>query len=76
MTASYIVHSELYHDIRKGEIELTLHGGFGAAPQLLIDVVATGDTTSRIDVIDKPGRASSLSLFRAFLIDGKPVCAK
>lgn len=74
ITATVIVQSDLYTDIRKAVITPTMHGGLGAMPLFVVDVVGLEGDLTRIDVItknDNPGEAKGLQ----DVFNGTPICA-
>lgn len=73
ITAAYMVQGDLYHDIRKGEISVTLVGALGPMPMLLVDIQEAGPDAARIDVINKPGQTSITPRIQGFF-DNVPVC--
>lgn len=71
--ATYIVQGDLYPDIRKGELAVTVVGGLGSMSLLLVDVVESEPNAARIDVINKPGQVSFTPRLKSFF-DNVPVC--
>jgi hypothetical protein len=74
ITAAVIVHSDLYTDIRKGVITPTLHGGLGAMPLMVVDVVGLEGETTRIDVINKNANTEDVKAMQA-VFSGATLCA-
>ena len=75
ITASTVVQSELFTDIRKGTITTALSGGFGNKTMLVVDIVSLDDGSSRIDVISNPSKASSFQNVNGFF-SGNPMCQR
>lgn len=74
ITATVIVHGEIYSDIKKAVITPTMHGGLGASPLLVVDVLETGANETRIDVMSKSAGSTNAKLLKG-VFDKTPLCA-
>ncbi len=63
ITAQMVVKGDLYHDIKEGNVSVSLIGGFGVDTHLAIDIKALDDASSKVIVFnalqswDKAGKA-------------------
>lgn len=75
ITATVVVHGDLYPDIRRGTIEPTTHGSLGADVLFVVDVVGESEGSTRVDVISKTAGSSNAKLLRG-VFDGTPLCQR
>lgn len=75
ITATVIVHGDLFTDIHKGVITPTMHGGFGAMPLVVVDIVELDPSSSRMDVLSKSAGSSDPKLLKG-VFDNVPLCQK
>lgn len=50
ITAQMVVQSDLFTDIRKGQVSVALHGGLGVNTYLAVDIDAISDTESMVRI--------------------------
>lgn len=74
ITATYVVQSELYTDIRKGVITQTLQGGFGVDVLAVIEVVGVEDTASDVTVFVKRDSPGFVDKLKAVAVDVRQFC--
>lgn len=75
VTASVIVHGELYSDVRQGVITPTMHGGLGAEVLLIVDVSGDASASTRVTVTSKSDPAKDAAALQA-VFNGTPLCRK
>ena len=75
ITATVIIQADLFTDIRKGVITPTMHGGLGATPLFVVDVVGLEGDSSRIDVMTRGDGTNDTKALRG-VFNGTPLCAR
>lgn len=73
ITASVVVHGEVYTDIKKAVITPTMHGGFGAMPLFVVDIVEVNAGSARVDVITKSAGTADARLLKG-VFEKTPLC--
>lgn len=73
ITASWVVHGDLYTDIKRGTITVEMVGGMGTKGLLVVDVSEVDSNSSRIDIMEPPGQQSITPRIKKFF-DGVPIC--
>jgi hypothetical protein len=58
ITATSNVTGNLYTDIKKGSVEVGIHGGLGTMLVAVIDVEALDDVSTRVTVSERNGKAA------------------
>lgn len=75
LTASVVVRSELFTDIKKGVITPTMIGGAGNKVLVVIDVVEIDPNTTRIDIHSKRAESDNIKHVKTIMA-GDPLCSK
>ena len=73
ITASWVVHGDLYIDIKRGTITVEMVGGLGTKGLLVVDVSEIDANSARIDIMEPSGQQSITPRIKKFF-DGVPIC--
>lgn len=74
-TAQMVVQGDLYTDIRSGHISVALHGGFGVVTYAGIDLKATGDAQTDVQVYAAQSNWDTSKMVKAWLENGSTSCS-